>query len=334
MKKGTIQAGLLALTMLFGLTSCGASEAMDEMAEGTTSYANKSEAYYAYEAEAPGAYMDYAYAADAAPAEYGTVTAPTAAVQETPAQNDLAERKIIKNATLRYETRIYDDFLTNLSACIRTHGGFIQSQENYGGSLTSAYSTRSAYMTVRIPLDRYDLFMSEAGNLGIVTYKSENSQDVTMNYVDTESRIKSLQAEYNALLAILEKSEKLEDVISLQSRISEVTYELETYQAQLRKYDDLIAYCTVNIDVSEVERETLNVREMTFGEKITAGLDETFEDIRTDASDFAIWFVTSLPYFVIWCVFIIVFLLVLRVILRRRRRKAPKTPEPPTEPEH
>ncbi len=333
MKKGTIRAGLLALTMIFGMTSCGASEAYDKETE-TTSYANKTEAYYAYEAEAPGAYMDYAYAADTAPAEYGMATAaPTAAVQEAPAQNDLAERKIIKNASLRYETRTYDDFLAGLSACIRTHGGFVQSQENYGGSLSDTYSQRSAYMTVRIPLDRYDMFMSEAGRLGLVTYKSESSQDVTMNYVDTESRIKSLQTEYDALLAILEKSEKLEDVITLQSRISEVTYELESYQSQLRKYDDLIAYCTVNIDVSEVERETPNVREMTFNEKITAGLDETFEDIRTDASDFAIWFVTSFPYFVIWAVFVIVVLLILRVVLRCRRRRTPKNPTPPTDAE-
>ncbi len=325
MKKGRIRTGILAFIMIFGLTSCGASESADEMM--TSSYANKSEVYY--EVEAPGAYADYAY--DIAPAEYGMATAPTADVQETPAQNDLAERKIIKNASLRYETRTYDEFLSNLSACIRTHGGYIQSQENYGGSLSDTYSRRSAYMTVRVPLDRYDIFMSEAGNLGLVTYKSESSQDVTMNYVDTESRIKSLQTEYDALLAILEKAEKLEDVISLQSRISEVTYELETYQAQLRKYDDLVAYCTVNIDVSEVERETPNVREMTFGEKISTGLEETLEDIRTDAADFAIGFVTSLPYLVIWAVFIIVFLIVLRVVLRRRRRRNPKNPTPPTD---
>lgn len=329
MKKRTICAGLLALLIVFGFTSCSESKYSNER----MSYGTDSGAYYAYKAESSGDAMDYGYSADLAPTEYGMATAPAAAVQETPAQNDLAERKIIKNASLRYETRTYDDFLTNLSSCIRTHGGFIQSQENYGGSLTSEYSTRSAYMTVRIPLDRYDLFMNEAGNLGVVTYKSESAQDVTMSYIDTESRIKSLQTEYDALLAILEKSEKLEDVITLQSRISEVTYQLESYQSQIRTYDDLIVYCTVNIDVSEVERETPNIREMTFGEKITTGLDDTFEDIRTDASNFAIWFVTSLPYLVIWCVFIIAFLLILRVILRHRRRKTPKNSTPPTNPD-
>ncbi|MGN1347062.1 MAG: DUF4349 domain-containing protein, partial [Eubacteriales bacterium] len=197
----------------------------------------------------------------------------------------------------------------------------------YGGSSYDTFSTRSAYMTVRIPLDSYNAFMGEAGGLGNLVYQSESSTDVTMSYVDTESRIRSLETEYDVLLSILEKADKLEDVLSLQSRITEVTYQLENYKAQLRKYDDLISYCTVSISVTEVERETPNVREMTFGEKIRSGLNETFENIGEDATNFAIWFVTSLPYLILWAVFLTVVLLLLRLLLLRYRkhRKHKKT---------
>lgn len=336
MKKGRVIRSLLALVMIFQITSCGAAtESADAMVMNKTAPAEAvrttaATAYYdgglADDAEfgTAAGYSTYSYMADSASGS--SVKADTAGV------NDLSARKIIKNATVRYETKTYDEFFTGLTECIRKYGAYVESEESYGGSLYDYYSTRRAYLTVRVPLATYDAFMSEACSvtLGTVTYKSENSTDVTMAYVDTESRITSLETEYDALIAILEKASKLEDVISLQSRISEVTYELETYKAQLRKYDDLISYCTVSIDVTEVEKVTQNVSEMTFGEKIRTGLTDTFEDIASDASDFAVWFVTSLPYFLIWGVLLAAGIAILYLlIVRCRKRRILRTPEPP-----
>jgi len=321
MKKERILRSMLALVMIFQITSCGAAtESADAMIMNKSAPAEAvrtaaSTVYYdggLADAEF-GTADDYSYTADSASG--ASVEADTAGV------NDLSERKIIKNANVRYETKTYDDFFAGLTECIRKYGAYVESEESYGGSLYDYYSTRSAHLTVRVPLASYDAFMSEACTIGSVTYKSENSTDVTMAYDDTESRITALETEYDALLAILEKATKLEDVISLQSRISEVTYELETYKAQLRKYDDLISYCTVSISVTEVEKVTQNVSEMTFGEKIRTGLEETFEDIADDASYFALWFVTSLPYFVIWGVILTVVILVLRRMIGRYRKR-------------
>ena len=333
MKKGRIIRSLLALVMIFQITSCGAAmESADAMVMNKTAPAEAvrttaATVYYddgLADAEfgTAAGYSTYSYTADSASGS--SVKADTAGV------NDLSERRIIRNATVRYETKTYDEFFTGLTECIRKYGAYVESEESYGGSLYDYYSTRHAYLTVRVPLATYDAFMSEACSIGTVTYKSENSTDVTMAYVDTESRITSLETEYDALIAILEKASKLEDVISLQSRISEVTYELETYKAQLRKYDDLISYCTVSIDVTEVEKVTQNVSEMTFGEKIRTGLTETFENIASDASDFAVWFVTSLPYFLIWGVLLAAGIVILYLlIVRCRKRRMLRTPEPP-----
>lgn len=331
MKTGKIRIGLLALFMIFQLTACGAStEAYDSGMSKSADIRTTADAVYydtVMEAEMGYAAEVYSYSNAETPKAAASVSTSAAAGSEEPptAGNDLSERKIIKNASVRYETKVYDDFMNALTACIRQYGAYIESRENYGGSIYDYASTRSAYLTVRVPLESYDAFMQEAGTIGTVTYRSETAQDVTMAYVDTESRIKSLRTEYDALLAILEKATKLEDVISLQSRISEVTYQLELHESQLRKYDDLIAYCTVHIDVAEVEKVTPNVREMTFGEKIRTGLSETFEDIGRDASDFAVWFVTTLPYFVIWGLVIILALLLLRLTITRRKKRTEKT---------
>ena len=235
-------------------------------------------------------------------------------------ENDLEERKIIKNASISFETKEFDGFIAALYSCISEHSGYVQSQDTRGSGAYDTYSQRYSNFTIRIPENRYESFISNVGNIGSVTYISEYQNDVTMNYIDIESHIGALQAEYNALISILEKSTNINDIITVQSRISEINYQLDSLRSQLRKYDDLISYCTVNLSVKEVKRETPKTAEMTFGEKISSGLSETFADIGEDLTVFAIWFVVSLPYFVIWGVIIAGSVLVISSISKKKKR--------------
>jgi hypothetical protein len=235
------------------------------------------------------------------------------------AGNDLSERKIITTASLSYQTQVYDEFVSSLTQCITEYNGYIESTEMYGNGLYSTYSSRSAYITARVPADSYDAFMTSACSLGTLTYRTESRDDITMTYVDVESHIAALESERDALMSLMEKAESLSDVIDLQTRLTEVNYELDSYNSQLRKYDNLISYCTVNINVSEVVREVIPEEAMTFGERISNGLEESFIDIADGAKEFAVWFITSLPYIAIWAVVIIIIIVIIRCTVKRKR---------------
>lgn len=319
MKLHRISAIFLASLML--LTSCGAKSLSTEAYDAGMDYFSTAETvmsttngftggtskpYYDY--EAPEMVMDE-IAAEESPADGGGA-------------NDLTERKIIRTANLEFETKTYDEFMENLVREITSSGGYISDQSARGGGEYSYNTQRYANLTVRIPASGYDRFMEKASDLGSLTYKSESTDDVTMSYVDTESHIRALETEYDALLTILEKASKLEDVIQLQSRITEVNYQLDTYKSQLRKYDDLIAYCTVHISVNEVYRETAKSPEvLTFGQRVAQALEHTFLDIADDAQDFAVDFIAALPYLCIWAVIIAVAVIVIRAVWKRIQRK-------------
>jgi hypothetical protein len=238
-------------------------------------------------------------------------------------QNDLSARKIIMTASVQFETTAYDEFMSEMNACVARFGGYAESTETHGGGVwSSAAYNRSADLTIRVPADRYDEFMSAVSGLGALTYRSESREDVTMSYVDIESHIRALETEYDALLEILSKAESLDDVILLQSRISELNYQMDSYKSQLRKYDDLISYCTVHIYVNEVWRESVpNARTITFGERIVLGLKDNLKDIGEGFENFAVWFVTSLPYLLIWAVVIAAAVLIIRAIVKRHKKK-------------
>ena len=299
-------AVLLSLVMTISLTACSSA--------GT------------YSKSSTFASDDVKYDTAAAPSYYGNGfseenVAYDTLSSENAAENDLSERKIIKTASLSYQTQAYDDFMDSMSRCVTSYGGYIESSEFYGNSMYSSRSNRSAYLTVRIPAENYEKFMADAGNLGTLTRKSESQNDVTMSYVDVESHIKAFETERDSLMLLMEKSESLSDVIALQSRLTEVNYQLDSYKSQLRKYDNLISYCTVNIDVDEVVREVVAESDMTFGERIASGLEESFVNIGEGAVDFAVWFLTSLPYIIIAALFVIAVVLIIKLIKSRKRAK-------------
>jgi len=305
---------VLAVAVILSLASCSSSS--------PSNYAKAESAAY----DADMAYSGGWGAAEEAYDDYAEYDSPAPSAEKAEVSNDLASRKIIKNADLQFETTAYDEFLASLNACVGQYGGYTESSETYGGGIYSSYrSSRSAYVTLRIPADRYDGFMETVSGLGAVTHRSESAEDVTMSYVDTESRLRALETEYETLLEILDKAESLEDVILLQSRISDLNYQMDSYKSQLRKYDDLISYCTVRVSVNEVWRETVpDGRAMTFGERIASGLKENLLDIGEGFSDFAVWFVTSLPYLLIWAVVIACVILIIRAVIRRHKQRKEK----------
>lgn len=176
-------------------------------------------------------------------------------------------------------------------------------------------------MTIRIPAENLDTFLSSVADQSNVTSKNENVSDVTLQYVDLESHKKTLKAEQDRLLEMIEKAETVEDMITIESRLSEVRYQLESQEAQLRTFDNQINYSTVNLNVSEVTKYTPPA-ERTFWEKISEGFADSLEGVITGLVNFVIWFIVSIPYLVIWAIIIgIVVNIIVKAVRNKKERK-------------
>lgn len=258
---------------------------------------------------------------------YGSseIDVPSSTETKADEQNDLSERKIIKNADLNFQTKEYDAFLESLNQTIKANGGYIESSDMNGGGVNSYNYYRSANIKVRVPADKYNAFMDTVLTLGSVTHKNEYINDVTLRYVDIESRIRAYETEYDALMDLLAEAESIDYIIQLRQRISEIQYELESYKSQIRKYDDLISYSTISIYVSEVRVEQVSVQKQTFGERIKTGLEETFYDLGEDLENFSVWFIVNLPYILIWvAVNVAIVFIIIGIVKGSKKKKAKK----------
>ena len=292
-----------------------------------------SDAGYNMYSEAYDNYDYYGY--DSTTTAYETVSANSSVTSEFEGVTDeqsaqTSGRKLIRNVSMTVETLHFDESCSGINLAVTQSGGYVESSSvsnnTYYSSYYSGYAgSRTASYTLRIPSDMLDSFLNAIGDVGNVTYRSETTEDVTLSYLDVEARAKSLELQQERLLALLAEAQTVEEIIALQDRISEVTYELEAKESILRNYDNLVSYSTVRISLEEVQRITEPEPE-TLGERITAGLSDTFYTIAESAKDFVVWLVVNLPLILIWLLIIAVFVLVIvklvKLPAKRRARKA------------
>ncbi|MCM1387636.1 MAG: DUF4349 domain-containing protein [Bacillus sp. (in: Bacteria)] len=283
------------------LSGCGSSGKLSEGAGNTTAY------------DAGGVYAtaDTAAAEEVYESEMSTSDQAKAELLEENTQ--AAERKLIKTVDLSVETEEYDALLANLEQRIAGLGGYIEYQNQYNGSYYSGYQdTRNAYMQIRIPAGHMDEFILNVGEWTNIRDKEERVEDVTLRYVDLESHKKALTTEQDRLLELLEKAESVEDIITIEQRLSDVRYELESMESQLRTLNNQIDYSTINLNIQEVRRLT-PTEEKTVWDKMRNGFVQTIYNIGDDIESGFIWFVINIPYFVIWIVVIVIVLVLWRI---------------------
>ena len=256
------------------------------------------------DAEAPAGEEEYEFST-----EQGMEVSSTTGLDSVAATS----QKLIKTVSMSMETKEFDTLLESIRGKVEELGGYIESSEISGSSYYSVQGNRYAWLTLRIPAEKLDGFVTIVSELGNVTSKNESVEDITLQYVDVESHKQALETEQARLLELLEKAESMEDIIAIESRLSQVRYELQSYGSTLRTYDNRVNYSTVSIDISEVERVTPVIEERTFYR-----LSDNLYDIGRGMRNFAIWFISSLPYLVIWALIIIVLVCLVRKFIRKK----------------
>jgi hypothetical protein len=305
MSKAAAALLVFALQAVF-MTACGSAD----MTESSTAYDvatadyDNGAGYYSYEEDYDDAAKEESADADSA-------------------QTVSSDRKLIKTVDISLETENYDSLLSDLESQITALGGYIESR--YSNNRSNSYQEsgrelRYTSMTVRMPKDKLDTFLTSVSEQTNVVSISENVEDVTLQYVDMESHKKALLTEQERLLELLEKAETVEDIISIEDRLSEVRYQIESMESQLRTYDNKIDYSTVYLSIDEVEQYSPSEGE-TIGERIRNGFLDSLEGVKDGLTEFAIWFVIKLPYLVVWAVILAVIVFVFLKMRKRVRRK-------------
>lgn len=305
--KKKILAVWLGAVMLLTLAGCGgsgnssaiANYKMEEAMETTT--ASSTSASY-------GGGVVY----EAAELEFADVTAPGTA--ET---GSAVTQKLICTAYLEMETTEFDTAISALTELTEEYGGYFESTSVRKRG--SGY--RSAEYIIRVPAERYQAFLNQAGELCHETWRNTSQEDVTEYYYDTEGRLKTQKIKLERLQDLLTRAEDMEDIITIESAISETEQQIENLSGTLRHYDALVNYATITITLSEVYKLS-NVEEVpdSFASRMSGAFADGLRSFWDNLEELAVSFAYSWMW---WLLLVVVVVVVVRVV-RKRKPKFPK----------
>ena len=231
--------------------------------------------------------------------------------------------KLIYTAEMNLETTAFDDASKALAALVEELGGWTQnSGVRYGGS-----GYRYGDYTVRIPQEKFSTFISRAGELCHVTYTSSNVQDVSEMYFDTAGRLETQKTKLERLRTLLAKAENMEDIITIESAISDTENQIEALAGELKHYDSQVDYSTVTFSLNEVYQLS-NVEQPATG--FLSRLAGALASGARGFADFVQNMLVMLAYAWVWVV-LVALALIAAILLRRKHKALPKTEKPQPE---
>ena len=109
-------------------------------------------------------------------------------------------------------------------------GGYVVSSR-----ISGEEEDRRGRISIRVPDEKFEQALAELRDLSVrVESESTDSQDVTEEYVDLQSRLKNAQATENQYLALLQKAENVEDILRIYERLSQVRNEIEQIKGRIQ----------------------------------------------------------------------------------------------------
>ena len=302
--KRYLSVSLVLLLLLGMLTGCGAKNAMTEAA-----------------APAAGAPM----ATEAAMEEVLYDEAGSGISNTATAMPE--NQKLIRTVYLDAQTTSMDGVMSWLENRVAELGGYFEQKSiRRSGSRDDGSYYRYADMVIRVPAENLDGFLAQIGENAVVTSTREETENVTLQYVSTKSRVEALETEQKRLLELLEEAGSMEDLLTIEERLTDVRWELENYASQLRVLDNQVDYSTVYLNINEVDKPKV-VTERTVWQKIGDGFAENTIDLWDGIVAVFVWLLSSMPFLIPLAVSAVVGFKVGKRLKAKKAKKAEKPKE-------
>ena len=250
------------------------------------------------------------------------------------------DRKIIRRVDMSCETKVFDDALSMIMATLSTYGGHVEASSINGTGYDASRSTGTTYsqtqsprrasLTLRVPAEKLDTFLETLRTDEGIRIRSQTStsDEITATYYDLKTRLDTLGAERDALMAMLEGFTDYKDIsamLMVQERLYDVIEEIEALQTRINLYDDQVAMSTVTLSLTEVLTYT-TPQNPTFGARISQAFRNSWTDFADGCQDFAVFFVSALPTLLTFAVIVGGILCIILLGIRGGKKRKQNTP--------
>lgn len=246
-------------------------------------------------------------------------------------KTDVNSDKIVYTCNIQLETLEYEDSYKSLKEKISNFNGFVQMENEtdndynwYYNDYQKKTATKNVTVSARIPSDNYEKFIEEIENEGKVVSKQSNASNISKQYSDTETVIKSLKIQEKRLLNMMKEAKTIQDMIAVEDRLTEVQTQLNMYKTDLSSMDSDIDYSTVTIILREVMEYTPEINTVTFLDRLKNAFSDSWDGFKSTLEIILFFIIIAVPQLIVFGIVISVICIITRKIIQKIKKNKDK----------
>lgn len=231
---------------------------------------------------------------------------------------------LLRTASITLETEQYDADIERIEALLAETGGWSEHWSVYGEPFSDkSDGGRYASLTLRIPEDTLEQFVSAVGEVGKITGSLITTEDISENYYDVQGRLAMYEAQRDRFTQLLSQAENVSEIMEIESRLNELQYTIESLVGKLNNWTSLSANAMVTLSVTEVPPGG-KYPEPSITQRIQRAFTLSLSHARGFLGDMLVFFIMIAPYLLCIAVPVLVVYLIIRMSRKYRQRSKEK----------
>jgi len=167
-------------------------------------------------------------------------------------------RKLVKRASISIRVEDLEKADISITELLKNFNGYSAS--------TNVREYEYSY-SLRVPAPQFDVFLSEIGGMGKLIYRTESTEDVTLQFYDLEGRLESRRELLRTFQSYLRRANNMDEILTVETRIADIQREIDNTGTKLRNLTDRIDYATIELRI-QGPVTSAKYKGVTFGDKI------------------------------------------------------------------
>lgn len=175
------------------------------------------------------------------PKQQGNVQLMRMSAESSSTADVRSDRMLIWSAKLTVEVGSIDEAVAAAQALAERTGGFVEQK--------SFTAENAARLVLRIPAQSFKTALSDMEELGSVTARDIEGEDVTEQYIDVEARLKNKIVLRDRLTQLLAKATAVKDILAIETELNRVQADIDSMQGRIKSLKSRVDFATVRLNL-------------------------------------------------------------------------------------